>query len=463
MHQGSPQNTQTRYWPQMRRILGLALPMAWSRFIQMLGWFVGMLMVARLGEVYLEASALISSTMVTILVIFMTLLFAVSVVAGRLYGESRPKAIGALLQQSLMFAVVAGVCMTVIYLYVSDFLAWTGQEPKLVAIAAKYFHAFAWASIPFTVLVALQQCCYGILKQRLVIINNILSLIVFIPASYVFIYGGIGIKPMGVAGLAWAILLQNVLNIISLLVSMYYLRDFDQYEVFKRHSHKGLKYIKQLYVVGWPMSVQFGGELVAFFVLTIFTGWISTSALAASQITQQVIFLLLVPLFAIAEAAGILVSQAIGAKDFARIKRDGNACILLGVILIILFSATFYIIPDQWAALYIDVHKASNHATLLLTRYLFYISSLMLLMDTFRNLYAGALRGFYDTQYPMWLSLIVLWLVAVPLAYVFAFDFHWGVVGIRVGVVVGFAIGAVMLWRRWVKRTRELKYSELSS
>lgn len=64
------------------------------------------------------------------------------------------------------------------------------------------------------------------------------------------------------------------------------------------------------------MSVQFGGELSAFFVVTMMIGWLGTDALAAVQVTQQWMFLIVVPIFAMSEAAGILVSQAVGAKEY---------------------------------------------------------------------------------------------------------------------------------------------------
>jgi multidrug resistance protein, MATE family len=433
----------------IRRVLGLALPMAWSRFIQMAGWFVGMMMVAHLGKNVLAASALINATQITICVVFMSTLFSLGVISGRLYGEKKFRETGALLQQGFLLSVILGVCMMLVFFFVGPFLKLTDQSPALVNIANAYFTLFAWASMPMMLMVSVQQFCYGILKQRLVIINNLISLAVFIPITYLFIYGGLGIKPMGVNGLAAGIIVQTIVNLITLLFFLYFGANIKQFHLFSRHSHKGLRYIKQLFSVGWPMSVQFGGELLAFFVLTIFTGWIGTAALAATQVVQQVILLFLVPLFAVSEAAGILVSQSIGAKQFHEVKRTGNVCVLLGVIVVIVLSSLFFTIPNDLTAMYVQIDNPANAYTVMLARYLFYISSIMLLLDTMRNLYAGALRGFYDTRFPMWVGLITLWFIVVPVGYIVGFWLHGGVVGLRVGSVVGFAIGAWFLWRRW--------------
>ncbi len=80
-------NTST---PQIiKNVVNLALPMAGSRLIQMLSGFIGMLMLARLGHSILAASMLMTSTQVTIIVIFISLLFSMSVVVGQAYGAKK--------------------------------------------------------------------------------------------------------------------------------------------------------------------------------------------------------------------------------------------------------------------------------------------------------------------------------------------------------------------------------------
>lgn len=433
----------------VKYILGLALPMAWSRFIQMIGWFIGMMMVAHLGKDFLATSALINSIQMACIILLMSLLFAISVIAGRLYGEQNYEALGILFQQGFILSLIIGILLTVIFYYVGDLLSITGQSPIFVKIATDYFHVFAFASIPLMVLTNIQQFLYGILKQRLVILVNIFSLFVLIPMAYCFIFGKFGFPALGMGGFALAIILQCLANIILLMIAIYFLPDFKKYQMLKWRNHQGLPYIGQLLRIGWPMSVQYGGELLAFFVMTIFMGWLGTTALAASQITLQITLLFLIPLFAVAEAAGILVSQAIGSRQFESVERTGQTCVLVGTIAVLILSILFFAMPNQLSALYIDIHDPHQALTVKLARWLFYLSSLSLLLDTLRNLYTGALRGFYDTQFPMWVGLIVLWLVALPLGYVMGFWWHWGVIGIRLAIIVGFMLGAAVLWCRW--------------
>lgn len=436
-----------------RRVISLALPMAWSRFIQMAGWFLGSLMIAQLGSDVLAASALITTVQTTIILLFMSILFALAVISGRLYGEGKLFEIGNLFQHSLFLSLVLAAFMALAFYFVDKLLLLTGQSPELLFIVKTYFHTYTWVALPLIVLVAMQQLCYGILKQRLVIYNNLLSLAFFIPLTYALVFGRWGFPALGIKGLPYATFWQCVVNIITLGISLLKNKEVQQYALFKRHRYQGLHYIKQLFQVGWPMSVQFGGELIALSVLTIFTGWISVAALSALQITQQMIFLLLVPLFAVAESAGVLVSQLIGAKQFHEVRSMGNVCVFLGSCLIIVLSMSFIIFPKIITGMYINIHNPDNARVVELARWLFYLSIPMLFLETLRNLYSGALRGFYDTRVPMWVGLFSIWIIAIPLAYVLAFWVNWGVVGIRVGTIIGFLFGAAVLWRRWCLKT----------
>jgi len=456
----TPSDLPDNYGYLIRRVLSLSLPMAWSRFIQMIGWFVGMLMIAHLGKADLAASALINSAQITVTVLFMSLFFATGVIAGRLYGEGKPQEMGALFQQACLLGIFVGIITMVILFYVSRILIVADQPPELVTIVEKYFHGLVWVGIPLMLLIAIQQFCYGIMQQNLVIYNNMIALVLFIPLTYVFIYGGLGIKPMGVIGLAYGIVVQTVFNLVLLIGSLCYTEAVKKFRLFGSHNHHGLRYIKQLFLIGWPMTVQFGGELLWFFIMTLFTGWISIAALSSSQITIQVAILFLVPLFAVSESAGILVSQSIGAKRLDEVNRIANVSLIFGVILVVICSILFFAIPDYLTAMYIDIHDPGNRATVILSRWLFYISSLMLLTDLLRNLYTGALRGYYDTQFPMWVGLFVLWIIGLPLSYILGLWLNGGVIGIRVGSIVGIAIGSLILWRRWhYKVTQSQKIS----
>lgn len=437
------------FWGLVKHIYRLALPMAGSRLIQMLSSFIGILMLAHLGHQVLAASALITSTQVTVIVVIISVLFALGVVTGQAYGGNRRYEIGAIVQQGCVLAILLTIPLMLVLWYASDLLLWSGQIPALVDYVRQYLHALEWGAIAFTLQSALQQVCYGMSKQRLVIIVNFLGLLVFVPVAYVLIYGKLGFPELGVVGLAYATSFQAWFILLLLLLSLYLIKDFKGLHLFTWRNHKGWHHLRQLFSIGWPMCVQFGGELISFFVRSVMVGWLGVSALAAWQVNQQVLFLFFVPMFAVAEATGILVSQSVGANRSHEAKRIGNMCILLSLGTVLVLTTLFFIFPRELASLYIKTNDPSSLKTMHLTVLLFIATGFLFIVDTLRQIITGALRGLYDTRFAMWVGVVVSWAISVTVGYWFTFPLGWGVIGMRVSGILAFLLGSICVYWRW--------------
>ncbi len=449
-------------WYLIKRVLRLSIPMAGSRLLQMLSGFIGMLMVAHLGSYALAASALIGGVQTMLIVLAICLLFSISVAVGEAFGADRRGEIGAIGQQGMVLSFVISIPFAISLWFSPQILLWFGQSPQLIAHIYGYFHVMAFFAFPILIQTVLQQCAYGVLKQRVVIIVNIINLILFPPYAYYLIFGYGHFHGWGLAGasLAWGI--QDILNIGMLLWAFYAVKEFKQYGFFIKHSFQGWVHLRKLFQIGWPMSIQFGAEISALFMRTIFIGWLGLTALAAGQVIQQCIFLLIVPLFAMSEAAGILVSQYKGADLPKMIGRAGNTAVVVAIIFCLVPIIVFAIFPHWLASLYINVNLPANFAIFKLVRLLFLISIVNFTLAVVGDMFAGALRGLFDTRFAMMNSIFFSWGMNIPLSYVFAFVLHWGVVGVFLGSSVAFACRAAGVWWRWRKQIKRLHFFTLN-
>ncbi len=442
-------------WELIKRVMRLAMPMAGSRLLQMLSGFIGMLMLAHLGHGVLAASALMTATQIAILVTFIALLFSVAVVVGQAYGAGKFYEIGTIIRESCVLALFLSIPLIILFLCVDRLLLWSGQIPGLVSYVRTFFHALVWGTPAYVILAALQQACYGMLKQKFVIIGNVICLSVFIPTAYALIYGGLGIPAQGVAGLSYALAIQTYLNVLYIVLGFYYLKQFKPLQLFSKRKDRKWCYLRQLFAIGWPMSVQFGGELLGFFVIAMMIGWLGTSALAAAQVTQQCMFLFIVPMFAVAEATGILVSQSVGGKHYRDIQRETNVCVGVSISIAVIFTVIFIFFPKLLASLYLDVNDPHNAMTVHLIKILFIIVIFLLTFESWRHIFTGALRGLYDTRFAMWVGIISIWVVSVPLGYLLGFPAHLGVIGFRLASTLALLIGALLVYWHWRMRLRE--------
>ncbi len=431
-----------------QRIFSLALPMSGSQLINVASGFLCMGMLAQLGNQTLAASALIFSTQMTIMVTGMSLIFSLSVLVGHAYGAKNYLGIGSFVQQAWVLGALISVPIIFLFWHIDSILVYFGQEPAMANIVQQYFHAYVFAVIPGFISTCNQQFGYGIHKKTLIVSTSFMSVTVLLVTAYVLIFGKLGMPALGVAGLGYAMAAQYTFFCVFTLLFFYYEKSFKRFELFRFRIHKEWEQMAQVFKIGWPISLQMGGEMLTFLVDAIMVGWLGTVALSAFQVVNQYTFLVVIPIFSLSQACGILVGQARGGKQFHDIKPLGYMSILLVLLMTSVIALIFLFFPKFLAEFYVNVHDPINQPIVAIIVVLFAIVAFTQLADGMRNVLIGLLRGLFDTKFPMIVGLVTIWL-GVLLSYVLAFPLHFGIVGIALGSLLGLTSGAVILLLRW--------------
>lgn len=433
-----------------RKIVPLALAMAGTQFLNVASGFLCIIMLAHLGHQVLAASALMISTQVTIMVIGMSILFTMSLLIGHAYGAKNFSAIGNLLRQGWMLALIISTITILIFWFIGSILRFFNQSPDLIPLVVQYAHAYVWAVLPFQLAVCNQQLCYGVHQQRLAIISSFCSVTALLISAYILIFGRFGAPALGIKGLGYAVAIQGWIGFFVLNILMHQRDIFRRFDVFQFKSHQWNS-LKQIFKIGWPMSFQMTIEMLSFFAFAMMVGWIGANALAATQVVNQYVFLTVVPVFALSQACGITVGQAKGAGDLHEVKNLGYAGMRIALSWALIASVFFITCPKILASLYFDTSDPANAQTLRWVIWLFIIAAVSQTFDALRNTMTGALRGLFDTRFPMYVGFIALWLVGIPLAYLLAFVLHVGILGIALGSAAGMMTGALIILYRWQK------------
>lgn len=434
-----------------KRILKIAFPMAGARLINMVSIFIGMIMIAHLGHDVLAASALISASYFTLLVIFMFVLFSVGVVVGRHYGAKDYETIGEIVQHGFVLAVCLSIPLALLFWYFDRILYHFGQDPRLIVYVGQFFHALVWMALPMLLSTVVSQMMFAVSKILNVIIAYIVGVVAFVVSAYAMIFGHWGVAPLGVAGFAYGIFVQDTAMLLTMLIAYVLQKDMHVYALFKRRQHYNWAILKRLWQVGWPMSIQFGGELLGFFAITVLIGLLSVMDLAAWQVVQQIMMIFIVPIFSFAEASAIVVGHTVGAKEYANVNKVNLLSTGFAMLCVAVGMLIFIFLPRQLAAIYLSQQGSATVSPQFMTTIstLFFINAFVYLADSYRNLMSGSLRGLYDTRFPMIIGIIVVWVFGVAMGYLLAFKAHLGIYGFSVAQAIAFAIGAVMMWWRW--------------
>ncbi|MDX1902381.1 MAG: MATE family efflux transporter [Gammaproteobacteria bacterium] len=440
---------QTSLLETSKKIFSLAAPMSASQLINVVSGFLCMSMLAQLGHEVLSASALIFTTQISIMVTGMSVLFSLSVLIGHAYGAKEYFTIGNFVQQGWTLGLLMGIPIILLFKHVGSMLIYFGQSKEIASIVQTYFNAFAWAVIPGFLSTCNQQFGYGIRKKFLMMSTSFISVVILLMTAYMLIFGKFGFPKLGVAGLGYATAAQYSFFFIFTTLFFCFHQAFKHFELFKYRVHQHLEHFVKMFSIGWPICVQMGGELLSLFVGGIMIGWLGTTALAAYQIQSQYYFLIVIPIFSLSQASGILLGHACGAKQFHEIKKLSHASVTVVLSISIVAAFVLFFFPQNLAAFYMDINNPANAATLHLTNIIFMIVAFMQIFDSLRNLYIGMLRGLFDTRFSMVMALLTIWLIGIPLSYVLAFVFHYGVPGFFIGEMLGMVIGFFIMMYRW--------------
>ena len=179
-------------------------------------------------------------------------------------------------------------------------------------------------------------------------------------------------------------------------------------------------------------------------------GWIGTVELAAHGITMEVAALTFMVHLGLSNAATVRAGRADGAGD-ARGLRDGaRVAIVLSFGFGTAMVVVFVTMAQPIIALFLDETKPESAAIIAFGVQLLAVAALFQLTDAMQVMALGLLRGIRDTRVPMIAAAVSYWLIGIPVAYVLAFGFGWGGVGLWLGLVAGLLAAAVsMMWRFW--------------
>ncbi len=441
----------------------LALAMSLSRLLNTITSFVGILMIGHLGTTSLAASALMTSTQLTLVIVAMSLLFAVGVMTSRSFGAQKFQQIGAIFQQGLLIATLVSIPVMLIMAEIQPILEFFGQNIALTAIDQSYFDIYLWLMPPMMWAVCMQQSLLAVKKQQFVLIMSVFGLMVSIGCGYWFIYGGWGVPAMGIPGLGLAYAIQVWLSFLIYAAYCSFNASLKVYGFFRWRLGSHWHLLKQLLSIGWPICLQTGSDLVSFSAVMLMVGWLGTTALAAQQISTQFFILLVVPIFAVAQASGILIGRARGAKDLLDVKRYGNMSLLIGVGFCVIIMALFVFLPHQLVNLYEGANSNANSTLEHLAVTVLMLTGIRLIFDASAEIYAGSLRGLYDTKFPMLALTSITWIIGMPLAYVFGFTFNWGLVGLTSAGIIVMLLNTSVLHLRWRYQCRKLAANAITA
>ncbi len=434
---------------EVRPTLSLAVPIVVGQVSQMVVGITDSLMVGRVGAVPLAASSFGTSIFGVFYVLGIGLMVPVSVFVAHARGAERPEECGEYLRHGVALALVFGVLETAVMLWLGTRLHWFGQPEEVVAAVNPFFVLIGGSITPVLVNLALRQFAEAMGRPwvPVIVMSGVVALNVLL--NWILIYGKWGAPALGLTGAGVATVIVRVLGPIALFVWLR--KDASLAKALPRKWWAPLSpgRVKEMLRLGVPASGMLLFESGAFAAAALMMGWLGTVALAAHQIAISCAsFTFMFPL-GISMAAGMRISQAVGAGERERLRPVGYAALGIGAVAMAVFMLCFLLGGEMLARWFVR-----EAAVVALAAQLLVIAAVFQFFDGAQVIGAGLLRGLKDVKVPVAITFVAYWGLAVGGGYLLGVRGAMGPTGVWWGLAFGLAFAAVLLAVRFRRMTK---------
>jgi MATE family multidrug resistance protein len=364
------------------------------------------------------------------------------------------------LRVGLWAALLISLPMIVPPLYGERILLALGQAPATASLAQQYLMGLAWGITPGLWFLAIRGFMGAVNRPE----PGLWITLAAIPANavlvYLLIHGAWGLPRLELFGAGLATTIINFSMFVAGLWFAYSRPPFRKYHVLGRIWRIDWVLMRQLILIGAPISISFILEYGLFAAAALLMGLISTTALAAHQIALQIAAILFMVPFGIGMAATVRVGHAVGRGDAPAVKRAGFVATGLGVAFMSVMTLAVILGRFAIARFFFGEAVKSGGAVIDLTAVLLLVGATFFVADGIQTVAAGALRGMNDTRIPLLFAAISYWMIGFPAAYGLAFRTELGAVGVWIGLSCGTAVYAVLLILRFRRLANHLEPSK---
>jgi MATE family multidrug resistance protein len=445
-----------RFAIELTETLKLTVPIALTQLGQIAMMTTDLALIGRLGDEAVAAAALAHTVFFVSFTFGMGLVSAVAPLAAQAFGARNPRLVRRALRVGLWAALLISLPMMVLPLFGERILLMLGQAPATAHLAQKYLLGLAWGITPALWFLAIRGFMGAVNRPE----PGLWITLVAIPANallvYLLIHGEWGLPRLELFGAGLA---TTIIGFGMFLAALWFAtgrRPFKKYRVLGRIWRIDWSLMRQLVVIGAPISLSFLMEYGLFAAAALLMGLIGTTALAAHQVALQIAAILFMVPFGIGMAATVRVGHAVGRNDAAAVRRAGFVATLLGIVFMSVMTLAVILGRFAIARLFFGEATESAGAVIELTAALLMVGATFFIADGIQAVVAGALRGLNDTRVPLLFAAISYWLVGFTAAHGLAFSGGLGAIGVWIGLSCGTAVHAILLILRFQLLARRL-------
>ncbi len=434
-------------------IFQFAAPMLLGNLFQQLFSVVDSIVVGKfIGK---EALAAVGASFPVIFImvsLIIGLVMGTTVVISQYFGAKDFVKVKRAIDTMYIYTAIAGILTTVIGLIISEpLLRLLGLPEEIMPQALTYLRIYLSGNVIFFGFNGTSAVLRGLGDSKTPLYFLIIATLVNIILVILFV----AIFKWGVAGAAYATLIAN--GVAFALAIIWLNKTHKLIRIALGGLHFDRETFRQSIGIGLPTGIQ--QTLIALGALALLgiVNKFGTDVIAGFSVASRLDALAIIPAMSFSQALSTFVGQNIGANKPERIKSGLIATIKMSGIVTIVTSL-FIVFTGH---ILMSLFTSDPEVIRLGDQYLTIVSSFYI-MFTFMFIYTGLMRGAGDALIPMFISLLSLWLIRIPFAWILSGKI--GAAGIWWSIPAGWFIGLILSFiyyksGRWKKKS-VVKYDE---
>lgn len=434
---------------ELKALLTLLLPILGGQVAQTANGFVDTVMAGAVSPLDLAAVAVGASIWVPVFLFMVGVIIAATPILAQHLGAGRHHHVVPTAWQALWVALAIGIAGFWVTRSATALFTPLDVPPQLHAMTQRYLDSLSWGLPGIALFIGLRSYSESLSHTRPVLVISLIGLAANVPLNYIFIHGLFGLAAMGGPGCGAATAI--VMWLMALLMWLY-VRHARHYReqtpagtrIDGRPHAPDWQAMGTILALGLPIGLAIFFEVSIFSVIAILLASLGEKTVAGHQIALNFASLTFMLPLSVSLALTVRAGYAAGAGDLGAARLVVRTALGLALAIAVFNAALLVLGRDAIPALYTRDREVQELAALLLL-----FAAAFQLPDALQVTASGALRGFKDTQSPMWFTLLAYWGIGLPVGCILGFgignETGLGPQGFWIGLIVGLTVAAVLL------------------
>jgi len=428
----------------IKEIILFSLPIIFGQLGQMLIGAGDVLVAGKYSTQVLAAIGVANGIQGPILMTGIGLLMGIAPILSQLRGEGQSSEMHA--YDVLFYALMVSIIIVSLQWIFILFLPYFGFSTELTPFIEDYLKITSFSLPGFIFFLALKEFLQS---QEKIILPNALSLfavILNLAGNYLLVFGMYGFPALGEKGLAYmSFITRWFMGGTLFFFCLPYIK------ISLPISKKMLQAVASLSV---PIAFSILAEVLAFSVVSILAGKMDLNQAAAHNVILTLASITFMTPLAVSSAASVKIGHSYGARDAVRLKLLAKICFAISFIFMSFSALTYWTIPTTLLSIFTDdPHVIAIGVKMLVVVAIFQV------FDGSQVTLGGILRGMGESKLILITTMIGHWVLGFPLGLYLAYQKHYQVLGLWIGLALGLCFIGVRLLYKTDQRIRNLTFS----